>query len=90
MHFLNNNTSKYLEMENQDKETVSKLSIVWKQVLEKKYIISSSDHFTAAKVFYYNKDKQEAQEMLQKAFELKDDTFDEEKYKELENQINQL
>lgn len=89
IYFLNDNTSKYLKMEVQE-EVISYLSTIWKQVLEKEYLASYSDYFTAAKVFFHNKEKQKAQKMLEKAFEVKDETFDERQYKALETQINQL
>lgn len=80
----------YLGQEDKKTEFLRELSLIWKNLNNKKHLSNYDAYFTATKVFYYNEEKQEAQKMLQKAFELKDETFDEEKYKELESQINQL
>ncbi len=80
----------YLEQENKEIKVLKELSLIFNDLMNKNYLSNYTSYFTAARVFYCNKEKQEAQKMLEKAFELKDESFDEEKYNELKNRINKL
>ncbi len=80
----------YLGQEDKKIEVLKELSLMWKALDNKNYLLNYTSYFTAAKIFYYNKEKQQAQKMLERAFEVKDENFNEEKYKELEIQINEL
>lgn len=87
---MKKNTLYYLNNFYSETDELKSIAAIWQYTLNNNYLTTSSDYFTAAKVFYLNKEKQEAQKMLQKAFELKDESFDDEKYNELKSQINQL
>lgn len=83
-------TAYYLEQKDKKIEVIKELSSIWKGLISRGYITSCVDNITATKVFYYNKEKQEAQKMLQRVFKLKKSNFEEQQYKYLETQINQL
>ncbi|WP_157698905.1 thioredoxin family protein [Bernardetia litoralis] len=83
-------TADYLENEDKKPEAIKGLSLIWKGLIGRGYINSYADHVIAAKVFYYNKEKEEAQKVLQKLSKAKKNTFEQKVYEKLEAQINEL
>ncbi len=83
-------TVDYLEQEDKNAKVIKELSLIWKGLMSRAYIKSYIDHITAAKVFYYNKEKQEAQKVLQKLSKAKKNSFEEQVYEKLVEKVNEL